>query len=114
MAVFVSGFVIGDFAFAICAAGNDRDCSVAAQRPTQFVGVVAFVGENIARARCASQEGWGDRYIRDVAGRQSERERASQNIGQSVDFCCVTAPRDADRLRLGPPFPPKAERWAFT
>ena len=45
---------------------------------------------------------------------QQEGERSALAIGDGVDLGVASAPADPDRLVLRPPFPPAAERCAFT
>lgn len=52
--------------------------------------------------------------VGDVARRHSKRNRSATTIGQAMDFARDPAPRAADGLNPGPPFPPDAERCAFT
>ena len=46
--------------------------------------------------------------------RQQEGEWSALPIGDGMDFGVSTASVDADRRVVRPPFPPAAERWAFT
>lgn len=57
------------------------------------------------RARCA---------VGDLAAREDEGERPAVRIGQRVDFRRASAARATDGLIFLPPFPPEAERCAFT
>ena len=50
----------------------------------------------------------------DVARREQQDPRAAERIGQRVDRGRAAAARTPDRLVEGPPFPPAAERCAFT
>jgi hypothetical protein len=52
--------------------------------------------------------------IRDLAAGQHESERTALSIGQRMDLGRLPAARAADGLIFLPPFPPAAERWAFT
>src|SRR3546814_16041436 len=52
-------------------------------------------------------------HIADIARRQHKGIGAAENVGQGMDLGCPAAARTTDRLRLAPPFPPKAERWAL-
>ncbi len=52
--------------------------------------------------------------ISDIATCQQEGKRATGIIGQRVDFGRAPAPRPAYGLVPLPPFPPEAQRWAFT
>jgi hypothetical protein len=48
-----------------------------------------------------------------MAGRHFDGDGASARIGDDVDFGRAAAARATNRLRLGPPFPPAAERCAL-
>ena len=45
---------------------------------------------------------------------QQEGERPALVVGDGVDLGVATAPADPDRLEVRPPFPPAADRCAFT
>ena len=45
---------------------------------------------------------------------QQEGERSALAIGDGVDLGVASTPADPDRLAMRPPFPPAAERCAFT
>ena len=114
MTLAVSLLVVGDFALAVGATGDDRDGAGPAAGPAQVVGVVALVGEDVAGPVGAGEQGRRDGDIGDVARREDQREGAADDVGEGVDLGGLAAARGADRLRLRPPFPPKAERWALT
>ena len=52
--------------------------------------------------------------IGDLAACECERERTAFCVRQRMDFGRPSAARATDRLVFLPPFPPEAERWAFT
>ena len=54
------------------------------------------------------------RAVGDLAAREHEGDRSAERVGQRVDFRRPPAARAADRLIFLPPFPPAAERCAFT
>ena len=81
--------------------------------PAQGIGVVAFVGQDVAGAAGAGEQLRRDGDVGDVAGSERQREGAADDVGEDVDFGRLTAARGADRLSLRPPFPPKAERCAL-
>ena len=114
MSLPVSGLVIDDLALAVVASGDDGHGPGLAQGSSQGVGIIALVGQDVAGVRCAGEKSRGDGDVRDVAGRQDEREGASDDVSEGVELGGLTATRRADRLDFGPPFPPKAERWALT
>lgn len=78
------------------------------------IAVIALVRMQDA---CACQplqkHGAGGAISHLAAGRQ-ERDRATQLVRQGMDFGGAPAARAADRLTVLPPFPPEAERCAFT
>ena len=52
--------------------------------------------------------------INDLAAGECERERTALCVRQRMDFGRPPAARASNRLAFLPPFPPAAERWAFT
>jgi hypothetical protein len=54
-----------------------------------------------------------DGCVAALAGGYFERDGTTATIDNSMDFCRSPAARAADRLELGPPFPPAAERCAL-
>jgi len=54
-----------------------------------------------------------DRDVVDVAGGQDEDARPALGVGERMELAGATAPRLAERLLEGPPFPPLAERCAL-
>jgi hypothetical protein len=78
------------------------------------VGVVAFVGvQDVAIWELFKQQG-ARCAVGDLAAGEHEGERSAVGVGQRVDFRRAPAARAADGLIFLPPFPPAAERWAFT
>src|ERR1700722_658894 len=49
-----------------------------------------------------------------VSGREDEGPGPTEFGDDRVDFAVATAFRKTDRLKIGPPFPPWAQRWVFT
>ena len=97
-----------------CASGDDGlDPSFAEPAP-QSIRIVCLVGDQAAGWSHDFQHGLGHGDIGDVARRQGDGDDAAASIGQTMDFRCSAAARDADRVRPYPPFPPAAERCAFT
>lgn len=80
---------------------------------TQTSCIVSAIGQQSARQAGGGQELSGAGQIVSVAGRNEERKRAPQIIGQRVDFGRAAAPRPTDRVTEGPPFAPAAERCAL-
>jgi len=107
--------VIADGALAAAAARDDGNGTGLAQRSAERVGIIAFVGQQIAGARAEAGEQLGRGLdVGDVARRQRQRVGAADDVGESVDFGGPAAARAADRLARSPPLPPKAERCALT
>ena len=78
------------------------------------VGVVALVAVNdLGRGDLIEQGIRGD-AIGDLAAGEQKGDRATVAVGQGVDFGRASAARAADRLAPLPPFPPEAQRCAFT
>jgi hypothetical protein len=48
-----------------------------------------------------------------MAGRHFDGDGTSMRVDDGVDFRRAAPARAANRLRLGPPFPPAAERCAL-
>lgn len=113
MAVAVSAGVIGDFALAVDAAGNDGNGPLASQSTAQGIGIVAFVGEKVAGTVQLRQQHRSCLHIRDIAGRQREGKRSSKHVGQGMKLAGLAAARGANILRFRPPLPPWAVRCAL-
>lgn len=114
MAVAVSGFVVDDLSLSVDPARDDGDLALVAQVFADCVGVVALVGDQIARSCCAVEQQAGSLHVRYMARGQVEGVGPPERVGEGVDLGCLTAAREADRLIFRPPFPPWAERCAFT
>ncbi len=78
------------------------------------VAVVSAIGVNDAAHRQACQQQFARLAVGCLSGRQQEGERSSLAVGDGVNFGVAPAPADTDRLGARPPFPPAAERCAFT
>ena len=78
------------------------------------VAVVGTVGvDDAAPGQCVQQMLSGA-AVGGLSRRQQEGERSAFAIGESVNLGVATAPADADCLCVRAPFPPAAERCAFT
>lgn len=75
-----------------------------------MVGVVAAIGDQAVDWPGLLQEGAGDADIVDVAGGQQQDAGPSLAVAQRVEFAGLAAARLAERLDVGPPFAPPAER----
>ena len=78
------------------------------------VGVIALVGDQVARACCAVEQQACGLHVRDMARRQLEGVGPPERVGEGVDLGRLAAARETDRLIFRPPFPPSAERCALT
>ena len=81
---------------------------------TDRVAVIALVAQQDWAPWHPFQQQVCGRAVSDLATRQKESDGAAQAIGQGVDLGGAAAPRTADRLIALPPFPPDAQRCAFT
>jgi len=80
----------------------------------QSVGVIALVAiDHVALGQAVDKRRAG-RAVGDVPAGDQERERAAVFVRQRMDLGGSAATGTADRLIFLPPFPPAAERWAFT
>lgn len=113
VATLVAFAVIADRALAARSSGDDGHGPGLAQRAPERVSIIAFVAENVASAAHAGEQLGRSGHVGDVAGREHQRERAADDVGECVDLGRPTAARATDRLRFGPLFPPNAERWAL-
>jgi hypothetical protein len=78
------------------------------------VGIVTAIGDHTTHRTYRLDQFIGNADIADVARCEADDRRATQNIGQDMDFCGLTTAGKTDGLRLRPPLPPWAERCAFT
>lgn len=113
MSASIALLIVADGALAIAATGNDGSGALVAQGLAQTVGIIALVAKQIAHAARAFEQRRGGLHVADIAGGQKQRIGSAEHIGQGMDLGCPAAARATDRLRLAPPFPPNAERWAL-
>ena len=58
------------------------------------VGIVAAIGDQTtSRVRRRRDQVIGNKDVADIAGREPNDRWATQNIGQDMDFCGLTATR---------------------
>ena len=111
----VTAPVVADLPLAAALARDDRRDALLPQVGAQPIGIVAFVGGQAADAPGGlGQHRWGGGHVAGVARRQQEDAGAAEHVGERVDLGRLAAAGRADGLRLGPPLPPWAERWALT
>jgi hypothetical protein len=91
--------------------GRDVGCSaLALDLAAHRVGVIPLVAvQNLGRGDAVEQD-IGSEAIGHLAAGQQERDRATEAIGQGVDFRRPSATRATDRLAEFPPLPPEAQR----
>lgn len=91
--------------------GRDVGCGpLALDFVAHRVGVIALVAvQDLGRDDPVEQD-LGSDTVGHLAAGQQERDRATEAIGQGVDFRGPSAARAADRLAELPPFPPEAQR----
>src|SRR5262249_46685826 len=84
------------------------------EEATKCIGIISLVCYQFSDAGDQAHAGFGHDAVGRVARRQYEYPRTALIIDNRMDLAVPTAFGDAYRLRLGPPFPPLAQRWIFT
>jgi hypothetical protein len=110
VASFVGFLVVADALPAIGFARDDGLDSAFFEEGAERIGVITLVGNKLGDAGDQAHAGFRDDAIGSVAGRQHEGPWTAFFIDNRMDFAVPAAFGDADRLRLGPPFPPPAQR----
>ena len=108
MALLVKLLVVRDRLASVYFGWDDRLGAESEVRPDP-VDVVCLVGNDVLGHKAVDQC-FGLRAVVDLAGREDEAQRIAEGIDGDVDFRGRATARAADRLSLGPPFPP-AECW---
>jgi hypothetical protein len=114
VAALVEGLAEAAFPDAVALGRDVGDGTLILNDIADAVAVVGAVGMDDAPSRQVRQQSLARLAIGGLARCQQEGERSSLSIGDGVDLGVATAPADADRLEVRPPFPPAAERCAFT
>ena len=104
---------MADRTLAVSTAWNDRPGAGGLQSVAQAVGIVSLVGDQTRQRACAREHLVGRPDVTDIAGGETDDRRSPEQVRQGMDFGCLATARRADGLRLGPPFPPWAERCAL-
>jgi hypothetical protein len=112
--VSVSTLVVTDRALPIDATRDDRRGFCLLQRGAEPARVVTAIGDQASEAYRRVHEIVSSPDVGGVARRELQRDGTAEEVTNRVDFGCSATTRDADGLRLRPPFAPCAERWAFT
>jgi hypothetical protein len=90
---------------------RDIGCrTLALDLATHGVGVIPLVAMQNLGGGDAVEQNVGSDTVRHLAAGQQERDRATEAIGQRVDFRRPPPTRAANRLAEFPPFPPEAQR----
>jgi hypothetical protein len=92
---------------------DDRNRAAVEKKATQTIAVVGCVGGRAPAWRNAADQHGRNTNVAEMARRHFNGDRASARVDDGVDFRGAPAARAANRLRLRPPFPPAAERWAL-
>jgi hypothetical protein len=106
-------FIEGIASLARRIVGDDRLGALLGKKAPQPVAVIGGVACQAAARRDRADQRRGDANVAQLARRYFEGDRASAGIDDRMDFRGAAAARAADRLRIGPPFPPAAERCAL-
>ena len=99
------------------AIGFGRDVRNASRRldlATDGITVIALVTVNHEASRQVIEQLRRHPAIRHVAAAQQQQQRTTRSIRQRMDLARSPAARAANRLAALPPFPPLAQRCAFT
>ena len=113
VAMFVSGFVVGDEDLAV---PLGRDHRLGLHVGNQFAQVIAFIGF-IGEYRVgllSFQETGGSGDVVRLASRDPKAQRLSERVGQHMDLGRQSTSGTPQLLILGPPFPVAACWWART
>jgi len=87
---------------------------MALDQASDGIGIIGLVGHDDRAARENPEQDLGLRRISGVAAGEVKGERPTLAIAQRVELGVPAATARADRLFPRPPFPPAAERCAFT
>jgi hypothetical protein len=93
--------------------GNDRLGAALDQKEPEPIAVIGGICGAQAGGRQRFDKAAGDGRVAALAGCYLEREGTAATVDNSMDFCRSPAARAADRLVVGRPFPPAAERCAL-
>ena len=99
-----------DFLFAVGTSWDHGLDAKLAQEGAKLVAVITFIGQQLLDAGQQADTGLGLRAIGSVAGRQDKNPRAAELINHRMNLAVSAAFGQANRLNLGPPFPPPAQR----
>ncbi len=78
-----------------------------------MVGIVASIGDQPVDRASGLYQGSRDADVVDVSRGQQEHAGTTALITQRMELARFATARLAERLDVGPPFPPPADRWAL-
>jgi hypothetical protein len=93
--------------------GNERPGATLDEKLARRVAIIGGIGGAQAARRQRLQKAARQRGGARAAPVLFATRWDGRDHRQEHGFCCSPAARAADRLELGPPFPPAAERWAL-
>jgi len=98
----------------IAAARDDRQGAFVFDLLTRLFAVIGLFRADGQRRSRRVQHFFDDLTIVDLAASDGEVQRAAFAVDNGMNFRGPAAATDADRLLFLPPFPPLAQRCAFT
>ncbi len=114
VAALVEGLAEAAFPAPVALGRDVGDRSLLFDQVADAVAVISPVGMDDAARRQLVQQMLGRLTVGGLPRRQQEGERPALAVGDGVDLGVASTPADPDRLDARPPFPPAAERCAFT
>jgi hypothetical protein len=108
VAFFVEVFVVEDRLGAV-AFWRDHRLGPEGKVGAEPINIIGLIGNDVLGDKAVDQC-LGLRAVVDLAGREDKAQRVAEGVDGDMDFRGRAAARAADRLNLGPPFPP-AECW---
>jgi hypothetical protein len=114
VASFIGLRIVAKALLAVGFAGDDGLDPTLFEPSAKRIGVVAFIRHQFGNTRDQTCACFGDGAVGNIAGREHEYPGPALLVDNRVNLAVSPAFGDADRLRLGPPCPPVAQRWIFT
>ena len=114
VAALVEAFAEAAFPASVALGRDVGDRALLLDQIADAVAVIGAVGVDETAWPQSDQQMLGRLAVGGLARRQQEGERSALAVGDGMDLGVAPAPADPDRLGMRPPFPPAAERCAFT
>lgn len=114
VATLVEGLAEAAFPNAIALGRDVGDRALVLDQIADAVAVIGAVGVDDAAPGQGAQQVLSGATVSSLARCQQKSERSALAVGEGMDLGVAAASADADRLEVRPPFPPAAERCAFT